>query len=511
MAHCRMSAVWRVLVTHPKKIVVGAVGLAYGYDFAAEKYSSVLHREICSQVSSENYKTTNCTQSLRRLTVFVNPFSRRGKLLKEFENNVAPILNLSGLDVQMVYIDTDSEIKDFVGVLDPSSTDGILVAGDDNLIQKVVTGLLRRSDFKTSSLWMLPVGAVPLGIWNRFVSSLYEKTAFPKWCYNSLHPVLEQKTTRRNLLEVKVISGENQQTVDQSSESSITTYSLLGIEWNIWRDIELGGGCGASGKYAKPKSTNDHRGVLSTLSITSPRSWTRNFGALWRSSWYWLQSSSPPSSSSSSSENSSIPPPPEFFSNSQNSMSDKKSRIRVKLARVIYHPVCTGCSKCWQKKLMSYKTPNLEETKKSNSLLSKVFGFSMKSGNHTPNAELKRKQKEVQQQMEDKSCIDNPDCEEERLLEVKDASGFTITPDGDHIRLDIFHHPTSYWEHIHQFRSWLLSQPYTFQSDSQTVFCDKVCLYPIVSENEFYWIDNDYFEARPIEVNVRRDAINLYM
>ncbi|VDQ17207.1 unnamed protein product [Trichobilharzia regenti] len=90
------------------------------------------------------------------------------KLLKEFENNVAPILNLSGLDVQMVYIDTDSEIKDFVGVLDPSSTDSILVAGDDNLIQK------------TSSLWMLPVGAVPLGIWNRFVSSLYEKTAFPK-------------------------------------------------------------------------------------------------------------------------------------------------------------------------------------------------------------------------------------------------------------------------------------------------------------------------------------------
>ncbi|VDP97185.1 unnamed protein product, partial [Trichobilharzia regenti] len=138
---------------------------------------------------------------------------------------------------------------------------------------------------------------------------------------------------------------ENQQTVDQSSESSITTYSLLGIEWNIWRDIELGGGCGASGKYAKPKSTNDHRGVLSTLSITSPRSWTRNFGALWRSSWYWLQSSSSP-------ENSSIPPPPEFFSNSQNSMSDKKSRMRVKLARVIYHPVCTGCSKCWQKKLM---------------------------------------------------------------------------------------------------------------------------------------------------------------
>lgn len=37
----------------------------------------------------------------------------------------------------MVYLDTDSEIKDFIKVLDPSSTDGVLVVGDDNLIQKV--------------------------------------------------------------------------------------------------------------------------------------------------------------------------------------------------------------------------------------------------------------------------------------------------------------------------------------------------------------------------------------
>ncbi|CAH8555478.1 unnamed protein product [Schistosoma margrebowiei] len=504
-----MSAVWRVAATHPKKLVAGTLCLVYCYKFTGEKYRDyVLHREICSHVSSENYKTVNSTQPLRSLTVFVNPFSRRGGLLKEFENNAAPILNLSGLDVKMVYLDTDSEIKDFIKVLDPSSTDGVLVVGDDNLIQKAVTSLLSRDDFKTTPLWSLPVGAVPVGIWNGLINSICEKTVVPKWFYNVLHSVLQQNTKRRNVLEVKVISDDSQP-IEQSKASSANTYSLLGIEWNIWRDIELGGGCGVSDRHKKPTNPNDHRGVLTTLSVSSPRSWSRNLGALWRSTWYWLRSSENnaqiyPHSDSKTSSN--------FFADSSVTISEKKlEKSRVKFARLTYTPVCTGCSKCWEKKLMSYKESGVEvNAKKSSSLLGRIFGFSLSSNNNKSNID-EVKSIEIQQQIKAKSSIDNPACEELKELIVEKASGFTITPEGDHIRLDILRRSTSYWDHIRQFRSWLLSQPYSFKSGSQVVLCDKLRLFPGQTENEFYWIDNDYFEAHPIEVNLRRNAINLFM
>ncbi|VDP51826.1 unnamed protein product, partial [Schistosoma curassoni] len=329
------------------------------------------------------------------------------------------------------------------------------------------------------------------------------------------------------------------QPIEQSKASSANTYSLLGIEWNIWRDIELGGGCGVSGRHKKPTNPNDHRGVLTTLSVSSPRSWIRNFGALWRSTWYWLRSSENnaqiyPHSDSKTSLN--------FFADSPVTISEKKlEQSRVKFARLTYTPICTGCSKCWEKKLMSnfklllnvcqngyystnffeitififdgqsYKESGLEvNTKKSSSLLGRIFGFSLSSNNNKSNID-EVKSIEIQQEIKAKSSIDNPACGELKELIVEKASGFTITPEGDHIRLDILRCSTSYWDHIQQFRSWLLSQPYSFKSGSQVILCDKLRLFPGQTENEFYWIDNDYFEAHPIEVDLRRNAINLFM
>ncbi|TNN09507.1 Acylglycerol kinase isoform 2 [Schistosoma japonicum] len=481
-----MVAVWRVVVGHPKKLVVGTLCSVYCYKFAKEKYRDyVLHREICSNVCSENYKTVNSTQHLRSLTVFVNPFSRHGKVLKEFENNASPILNLSGLDVKMVYLDTDSEIKDFVSVLDPSNTDGIIVAGDDNMIQKAVTSLLCRDDFKTTSLWSLPVGAVPVGIWNGFVNSVHEKTVTPMWFYNVLQSVIQQNTERRNILKVRVVS-EDDKLIEQQKTSSATAYSLLGIEWSIWRDIELGGGYGASAKRKKPRNPNDHRGVLTTLSISTPSSWSRNFGALWRSSWYWLRSSEnhtqiyPHNTLKASSDFSSDPSFP---------VLKKNSAKRVKLARLSYAPVCTGCSKCWEKKLMSYKESRYLVTKKPTSLLLRIFGFSLGNRNNMSTTYETKTGRfyEMQKQLKAKSLTDNPECEVEKELIVYDTSGLMITPEGDNIRVDIFRRSTSYLDHIHQFRSWLLSQPYSFKSESQVILCEKLHLFPIETEVSFLY------------------------
>ncbi|KAA3673835.1 acylglycerol kinase [Paragonimus westermani] len=183
-----MAKIWRTLRTHPKKSLLLAGFTAYIYNYLEVKYTQdVLRRKFCSLAKPLGNVTVSPTDQLRRLTVFLNPFARRGNLLKEFEKNVAPILQLGGLDVQMVYTDNDTEIKDFVTVLDPTSTDGILIASDDHVLQKAVSALLQRTDMQvryatwyvcklyclqTSRLSHLPIGIVPLGVWNTFARSI---------------------------------------------------------------------------------------------------------------------------------------------------------------------------------------------------------------------------------------------------------------------------------------------------------------------------------------------------
>ena len=74
---------------------------------------------------------------LQRVTVFLNPFAHRRGILDKFDEDAMPLLQISGLDVQMVYLDDDDEAKKYADVLDPTSTDAIIVAGDDNLLAKV--------------------------------------------------------------------------------------------------------------------------------------------------------------------------------------------------------------------------------------------------------------------------------------------------------------------------------------------------------------------------------------
>ncbi|VDP95144.1 unnamed protein product [Echinostoma caproni] len=141
---------------------------------------NILRRRFCNSVKPKGLELVPPTAQLRRLTVFLNPFARHGSLLKEFEKNVAPLLQLSGLDVQMVYTDNDFETKDFVRVLDPQSTDGILVASDDHVLQKVVTALLERPELTTGPR-LIPVGIVPVGVWNTFASTVTRPRDQPRY------------------------------------------------------------------------------------------------------------------------------------------------------------------------------------------------------------------------------------------------------------------------------------------------------------------------------------------
>ncbi|KAA3676955.1 uncharacterized protein DEA37_0002506, partial [Paragonimus westermani] len=133
-----------------------------------------------------------------------------------------------------------------------------------------------------------------------------------------------------------VSSGESTVTTDRSRQ----TYSLLGLEWSVWRDVEQGGGAGSPKRKSKPTDTNEHRGLLLPFSLFSPSTWMRYFGVTWRQCCFWITSLTPSEFSTDVS--------PFFVSGLPDSSTRFKRRIRTKRCKLVYTPACKGCSNCWE-------------------------------------------------------------------------------------------------------------------------------------------------------------------
>ncbi|KAF7257616.1 hypothetical protein EG68_05062 [Paragonimus skrjabini miyazakii] len=510
-----MAKIWRTIRTHPKKSLLFAGFTFYIYGYLETKYTQdVLRRKFCSLVKPLGDVTVSPADHLRRLTVFLNPFARRGNLLKDFEKNVAPILQLGGLDVQMVYTDNDTEIKDFVTVLDPTSTDGILIASDDHVLQK-------RTDWQTSRLANLPIGVVPLGVWNTFARSVSSCKNPIEWCYDLLSPLLKGTVKRHHVLEISSIpaaklerpivhpdlpttsdehcvsSGKATMNTDRSRQ----TYSLLGLEWSVWRDVEQGGGAGSPKRKSKPTDINEHRGLLLPFSLSSPGTWTRYFGVAWRQFRFWITSVDSPESSTDI---------PSFFMSDSPDFSRFKRRMRTKKYNLVYTPVCNGCSKCWESRKQANEWITADETKphKPISTFGKLFGLSVTRAANVSTI--------ARTASPDRSTVINEECGQSHVLQLSDSAGVVLVLEEDHIRVELLGESRSFLEHLR--RSWnrlqshgyLRQEGVTTDLNVTTILCSTVELYPAITENEFYWIDNDHFEACPIRVRVRRNAVNIY-
>ncbi|KAA0186698.1 hypothetical protein FBUS_09863, partial [Fasciolopsis buskii] len=138
-----------------------------------------------------------------------------------------------------------------------------------------------------------------------------------------------------------------------------TAFSLSGLEWSIWRDVEHGGGIGAPKNKSKPTDPNNHRGLLPIFSPLSFRSWTRRFGATWRYTWFWLKSVPEASctllltrdaEASTDSKLSFFRVNAEFPSEKSGEPSSHR-RVRSKYGRLVYTPACDGCSSCWSERV----------------------------------------------------------------------------------------------------------------------------------------------------------------
>ena len=157
-----------------KKSVFGFCVFTYGTKYLIErKQLSDLLQAYCYEALKYSQERVNPEQTVRRVTVFINPVANneRGRFL--YDKNVAPLLHLAGLDVRVVRLDKNSEANAYMKEIDLNDTDCVVVAGGNATLNEVISGLLHRSD-AGEFLQRVTIGVIPIGQTNSFANKWFD-------------------------------------------------------------------------------------------------------------------------------------------------------------------------------------------------------------------------------------------------------------------------------------------------------------------------------------------------
>uniref|UniRef100_A0A4W3IUJ5 Acylglycerol kinase, mitochondrial n=1 Tax=Callorhinchus milii TaxID=7868 RepID=A0A4W3IUJ5_CALMI len=216
-----MARLLRTVRNHWKKSTFGVCALSCGAKWVYNRHcDSLLRRAACQEAKEYGDQLLPVSAKVKKATVFLNPAACNGKARNLFEKNAAPILHLSGFDVNVVKTDYEGQAKKLLELVE--DTDLIIVAGGDGTLQEVVTGLLRRADVNNFS--KIPIGFIPLGNMNSLSQTLYpaidEKT---RHIVHATLAILKGETVTLDVLEIK---GDKEQPV----------FAVTGLRWGAYRD-----------------------------------------------------------------------------------------------------------------------------------------------------------------------------------------------------------------------------------------------------------------------------------
>lgn len=218
----RVVKVFRTLRNHWKKSTVAVCVLSYGgYWLYGKHCDNVLRREACVVAREYGRQLIAPHERLRKATVILNPAACSGKANNLFEKNAAPLLQLSGVEVNIVKTDYEGQAKKLMELME--QTDILIVAGGDGTLQEVITGLLRRPDQDIFS--NTPIGFIPLGSRNSLSPSLHLLADNKvKDITSATLSILKGETVPLDVLQIK---GEKEQPV----------FALMGLRWGAFRDV----------------------------------------------------------------------------------------------------------------------------------------------------------------------------------------------------------------------------------------------------------------------------------
>ncbi|XP_039625998.1 acylglycerol kinase, mitochondrial [Polypterus senegalus] len=217
----RLLKIFKAVRNHWKKSVFGLCVVSYGgYWLYGKQCDNLLRRAACQEARNFGAQLISSGSQVKKATVILNPAACKGKANNLFEKNVAPILNLAGIDVKVIKTDYEGQAKKLLDLMEPA--DLIIIAGGNGTLQEVITGLLRRADEDVFS--KIPIGFIPLGTTNTLSHTLFPPCDNKvKLISDSTLDILRGETISLDVMQIK---GKTEQPV----------FSLTDLRWGSYRD-----------------------------------------------------------------------------------------------------------------------------------------------------------------------------------------------------------------------------------------------------------------------------------
>ncbi|XP_052099544.1 ceramide kinase 1-like isoform X1 [Mytilus californianus] len=118
-------------------------------------------------------KISAVTKRPRKLAVFVNPIGGKGKGKQICDEKVVPVLQLAGIQTDVVVSQRAYHFKEITENYDFNSVDGLIIMGGDGTYSEIINVLMRKRqheagvDFNNSSSLLktmdFPIGVIPTG------------------------------------------------------------------------------------------------------------------------------------------------------------------------------------------------------------------------------------------------------------------------------------------------------------------------------------------------------------
>jgi acylglycerol kinase len=127
----------KTLRNHWKKSLFAFCTLSYGsYYLLNRKRTSELFQAYCSEALKHSFEKVHPEKKIQRVTVFLNPKANDESSKFNYDKNVAPLLNLSGLDVCLIRFDKNTEANEYMKQIDLTETDCIVIAGGNATVNE---------------------------------------------------------------------------------------------------------------------------------------------------------------------------------------------------------------------------------------------------------------------------------------------------------------------------------------------------------------------------------------
>jgi hypothetical protein len=88
---------------------------------------------------------SNLTSRPRRLLIFINPFGGKGQAQKIYNNKIAPLFKLAGVNCKVEVTERANHAKDLLQTIPLDNYDGVISVGGDGMFAEVFNGVIIRT------------------------------------------------------------------------------------------------------------------------------------------------------------------------------------------------------------------------------------------------------------------------------------------------------------------------------------------------------------------------------